>query len=150
MQKIIVTLLLAMLFIPTMAQENVINEKKEKLYPEIKFEKTNHNFGTFAADTALLECEFKFKNVGKADLYIHQAFASCGCTVPDFPIEAIKPGECGVIKVTNDGTHKAPGSMRRSITIHTNGKEEMTKLYITGKMLPRKEKETPIIKVDED
>jgi hypothetical protein len=55
-----------------------------------------------------------------------------------------------VIKVTYDGTHKAPGSMRRSITIHTNGKEEMTKLYITGKMLPRKEKETPIIKVDED
>ena len=33
MQKIIVTLLLAMLFIPTMAQENVINEKKENVTP---------------------------------------------------------------------------------------------------------------------
>ena len=137
-----------------MAQNDVLTEtkkvKKEKAYAEIKFEKTNHNFGTFAADTAVLECEFKFKNIGNADLYIHQAFASCGCTVPDFPIEAIKPGESGMIKVTYDGTHKAPGNMRRSISIHTNGKEEMIKLYITGKMLPRKIKETPIITIDEN
>jgi hypothetical protein len=152
MKKTIITLLLAILFIPTIAQEkkDTIATKKEKLYAEIKFEKTNHNFGTFAADTALLDCEFKFKNIGNADLYIHQAFASCGCTVPDFPTEAIKPGESGSIKVTYDGTHKAPGSMRRSITIHTNGKVEMIKLYITGKMLPHKIKETPVVKIEEE
>ena len=150
MKKIIITTLLTMLLIPAMAQKEVQKDKKEKAYAEIKFEKTNHNFGTFAADTAILDCEFKFKNIGNADLYIHQAFASCGCTVPDFPIEAIKPGESGVIKVTYDGTHKAPGNMRRSISIHTNSKEEIIKLYISGKMLPRKIKETPRIKIDDD
>lgn len=156
MKKLIITTLFAMLLIPAMAQKEVQTVtqtqkvKKEKAYAEIKFEKTNHNFGTFAADTAILDCEFKFKNTGNADLYIHQAFASCGCTVPDYPIEAIKPGESGVIKVTYDGTHKAPGNMRRSITIHTNGKEEMVRLYITGKMLPRKIKETPVVKIDEN
>ena len=157
MKKLIITTLLAILFMPTMAQREikevqveVQKEKKEKAYAEIKFEKTNHNFGTFAADTAILDCEFKFKNIGNIDLYIHQAFASCGCTVPDYPTEAIKPGESGVIKVTYDGTHKAPGTMRRSISIHTNGKEEIIKLYISGKMLPHKIKETPTIKIDED
>ena len=162
MKKLIITTLLAMLFIPSMAQrevkqqeqkeaqKEVLNDKKAKTFAEIKFEKTNHNFGTFAADTAILDCEFKFKNIGNADLYIHQAFASCGCTVPDFPTDPIKPGETGVIKVTYDGTHKAPGSMRRSISIHTNSKVEIIKLYITGKMLPRKIEETPIIKVEEE
>lgn len=132
-------------------QENAAKQQKqEKKIAEIKFEKKTHNFGTFAADTALLHCEFKFTNTGNADLYIHQAFASCGCTAPEFPTNAIKPGESGVIKVEYNGMRKAPGNMRRSITIHTNAKEEMTKLYITGKMLPRDIKEVPTIVVDED
>ena len=159
MKNLIVTLFFAMTMLPVFAQEvkkevndvNLVKEtKKEKARAEIKFEKTNHNFGTFAADTAVLDCEFKFANTGNADLYIHQAFASCGCTVPDYPTEAIKPGQSGVIKVTYDGTHKAPGNVRRSITIHTNAKTEMIKLYITGKMLPRKVDKVPVVKVDED
>lgn len=159
MKKLIISLFFAMTMLPVFAQDvkkevndvNLVKEtKKEKARAEIKFEKTNHNFGTFAADTAVLDCEFKFTNTGNADLYIHQAFASCGCTVPDYPTEAIKPGQSGVIKVTYDGTHKAPGNVRRSITIHTNAKTEMIKLYITGKMLPRKVDKVPVVKVDED
>ena len=159
MKKLIISLFFAMTMLPVFAQEvkkevndvNLVKEtKKEKARAEIKFEKTNHNFGTFVADTAVLDCEFKFTNTGNADLYIHQAFASCGCTVPDYPTEAIKPGQSGVIKVTYDGTHKAPGNVRRSITIHTNAKTEMIKLYITGKMLPRKVDRVPVVKVDED
>ena len=152
MKRVITALLFATMLFPVFAQEvkEVKKEKPEKPYAEIKFEKTTHHFGTFAADTALFEYEFKFTNIGTADLYIHQAFASCGCTVPDFSIEAIKPGESGVIKVSYDGTRKAPGSMRRSITVHSNAKTEMVKLYITGKMLPRKIKETPVVTVDED
>lgn len=159
MKKLIISLFFAMTMLPVFAQEvkkevndvNLVKEtKKEKARAEIKFEKTNHNFGTFAADTAVLDCEFKFTNTGNADLYVHQAFASCGCTVPDYPTEAIKPGQSGVIKVTYDGTHKAPGNVRRSITIHTNAKTEMIKLYITGKMLPRKVDKVPVVKVDED
>ena len=152
MKRVMTALLFATMLFPVFAQEikEEKKEKPEKLYAEIKFEKTTHYFGTFAADTALLDYEFKFTNIGNADLYIHQAFASCGCTTPDFPIEAIKPGESGVIKVSYDGTHKAPGNMRRSITIHSNAKTEMVKLYIAGKMLPRKVKETPVVTVDED
>ena len=146
MKKIIITTIFAILLIPAMAQKG---EKKEKSYAEIKFEKTHHNFGTFAADTAILDCEFKFKNIGNADLYIHQSFVSCGCTATRIPENAIKPGETDTITVTYDGRRKSPGKMRRSITIHNNSQEEMIKLYVIGKMLPHKEQEVEEVKIEE-
>ncbi|MBR6637693.1 MAG: DUF1573 domain-containing protein, partial [Lachnospiraceae bacterium] len=117
MKKITFILLLLIGITPAFAQtantikEKQGTEKREKKYADIKFEKKTHNFGTFAADTALLHCEFKFTNTGNADLYIHQAFASCGCTAPEIPTHAIKPGESGVIKVEYNGMRKAPGNM---------------------------------------
>lgn len=149
MKNLITVLFFTLIFSAIFAQE-AKKDKTEKSFAEIKFEKQVHNFGTFAADTAILDCEFKFTNIGNSDLYIHQAFASCGCTVPEIPTAPIKPGESGTIKVTYNGMHKAPGSMRRSISIHTNAKEEIVRIYITGKMLPRKIKETPIINIEED
>lgn len=117
--------------------------------PVIKFEKTTINIGTFPADDAVKVCHFKFTNTGNADLYIHQAFASCGCTVPKIPTDAVKPGESDTITVTYDGTRKSPGPMRKSITIHNNSDEEMIKIYITGKMLPAKEKKVEVIEIEE-
>lgn len=49
---------------------------------EIKFEKTSHDFGTFP-ESEKVTCTFKFTNTGDNLLVIHQAIASCGCTVPD-------------------------------------------------------------------
>ena len=142
MKKLVLTTILCV--IGLFAYAGVLGEA------DIKFDKLTHEFGTFSEDDPVVTCKFKFTNTGDELLVIHQAIASCGCTVPDFPIEPIKPGESGIIKVTYDGTHKAPGSLRRSISVHTNAKTEMVKLYITGKMLPRKIDETPVIKVDED
>ena len=48
---------------------------------DIKFEKTSHNFGTFP-ESQKVTCTFKFTNTGDNLLVIHQAMASCGCTVP--------------------------------------------------------------------
>ena len=53
-------------------------------YPEMKFEKNQHDFGTInQGDT--VEHEFKFENTGEADLLITNAKGSCGCTVPEYP-----------------------------------------------------------------
>ena len=60
---------------------------------EITFENTSHNFGTFSESSPKVTCTFKFKNTGDGPLVIHQAIASCGCTVPQYPKEPIKPGE---------------------------------------------------------
>ena len=55
-----------------------------KKYPEIKFEKTTIDFGTFSMDDPVQKCTFKFKNVGDAKLVITAVHASCGCTVADY------------------------------------------------------------------
>jgi hypothetical protein len=104
---------------------------------EISFEKLTHNFGSFSESAPKVTCTFAFKNVGDSPLVIHQAIASCGCTVPQFPKEPIQPGEGGVITVTYNGAGKFPGHFKKAITIRTNGKNEMTRLYIEGDMTPK-------------
>ena len=102
--------------------------------PEIKFDKTVHNFGTFSEKTPIQTAVFAFTNIGKAPLIINQAIASCGCTIPSYTKEPIMPGEKGTVKVTYNGKGKFPGHFKKSITIRTNGKVEMVRLYIEGDM----------------
>lgn len=101
---------------------------------EITFETTTHDFGSFPESSPKVTCTFNFKNTGDAPLIIHQAIASCGCTVPDYPKAPIKPGESGKITVTYNGAGKFPGHFKKSITIRTNAKQEMSRLYIEGNM----------------
>lgn len=103
---------------------------------EIKFEKTKHNFGMFSESNPKVTCTFKFTNVGDGPLIIHQAIASCGCTVPTYPKEPIKAGESGEITISYNGYGRFPGHFRKSITIRTNGKKEITRLIIEGEMTP--------------
>ena len=92
------------------------------------------DFGTFSENSPVVSCTFTFSNVGNAPLVIHQAVASCGCTVPDYTKEPILPGQKGTIKVTYNGTGKYPGHFKKSITLRTNAKTEMLRLYIEGDM----------------
>ena len=110
----------------------VAYEQQEQ--PEIKFDKTVHNFGTFSEKTPVQTAVFAFTNIGKAPLIINQAIASCGCTIPSYTKEPIMPGEKGTVKVTYNGKGKFPGHFKKSITIRTNGKVEMVRLYIEGDM----------------
>ena len=77
---------------------------------------------------------FTFTNVGDAPLVINQAIASCGCTIPSYTKAPIQPGQKGQIKVTYNGEGKFPGHFKKSITVRTNAKTEMTRLYIEGVM----------------
>lgn len=109
-------------------------ETKQRAKGEMKFEKTHHDFGVFSQDSAVVTYEFVFTNVGKSPLVIHQASASCGCTVPEYTLEPIMPGCKGKVKVTYNGKGKRPGVFRKSITIHNNGKHTPIRLYIEGEM----------------
>lgn len=108
---------------------------------DIKFEKHTHDFGSFSEDYPEVTCTFKFTNVGDDLLVIHQAVASCGCTAPVYPKTPIKPGESGEITVTYNGAGRFPGHFKKSITVRTNGKNEITRLYISGDMTPSQKKE---------
>ena len=131
MKKHILMAAMLLVAVAGFAQEEV----KPKNKGEMKFEKTRHNFGVFAADTAVVTHEFVFTNVGKAPLIIHQANASCGCTVPEYTLEPIQPGEKGKITVTYNGKGRRPGVFRKSITVHNSGKQSPVRLYIEGEMI---------------
>ena len=125
MKKLILTTILSIFAMVTFAAGEA----------EIKFEKTSHDFGTFSESSPKVTCVFKFTNTGDKLLVIHQAIASCGCTVPQYPKEPIKPGEGGEIIVTYDGAGKFPGHFKKSITIRTNAKQEIIRLYVEGDMV---------------
>lgn len=105
---------------------------------EIKFDKLTHNFGSFSEANAQQKTTFTFTNVGNKPLIVNQAVASCGCTVPKYSKSPVQPGQKGFIEVTYNGRGKFPGHFKKTVTVRTNGKIEMTRLYIEGTMTEAK------------
>ncbi len=129
------------LFILTMLCGTFVFANAQK-QAEIKFDQVKIDLGKFHENDGVQKCTFTFKNVGDAPLVVNQAFASCGCTVPTYTKEPIAPGQSGKIDVSYNGKGKFPGSFKKTITVRTNGKTEMTRLYVTGNMVTGKETET--------
>jgi len=111
-----------------------VAKTKAENYAEITFDTLRYDFGKFSKNEPLVRCSFPFTNTGTAPLIIHQAFASCGCTIPTYTKEPIKPGEKGNIDVTYDGTDKFPGHFQKTITIRSNAVNEVVRLTIEGDM----------------
>jgi len=105
--------------------------KEMKGLPQIKWEKTKHNFGRVEKGSKVMYM-FKFTNVGDADLIILDAKASCGCTVPKLPEEPIAPGESEQIKVEFSG--RSNGNFNKSINVTANTVPKLHGLNITGEV----------------
>jgi len=109
------------------------NAKSEKA-AEIKFETITHDFGTVKADEPV-KCVFSFTNIGDAPLVIHQAIATCGCTVPNYSKDPVKPGEKGQIEVTYNGRAGGIGRFMKGITVRSNAKTNpVIRLTIEGEV----------------
>lgn len=83
------------------------------------FEKEVHNFGN-VTQGEVVEYSFKFTNTGDKDLLIQKAEASCGCTVPEWPKEPVKPGESGYMKVKFDSHGRPEGFTEKELFIQAN------------------------------
>lgn len=105
---------------------------------EIHFDKLTVDFGTFTTDNPVKKTTFTFTNVGNQPLVINQVVASCGCTVPKYDKRPIAPGQKGSIDVTYNGRGQWASHFKKSITVRSNGKVEMTRLYIEGDMVDAK------------
>ena len=102
---------------------------------EIKFDKTLHDFGKFSEANPEVKCVFSFENTGDKPLVINQAVASCGCTIPEYTNKPVQPGEKGTINITYNGKNKYPGHFKKTITIRSNAKTQLVRLYIEGDMV---------------
>lgn len=105
---------------------------------EMTFETEKYDFGTIMQGDKVVY-DFKFKNTGGSDLIITGAKGSCGCTVPEYPKEAIKPGVSGVIKVSFNSAGKS-GKQAKSVTLFCNIKEGKKVLHINSNIeVPEKD-----------
>nr|NQU89470.1 DUF1573 domain-containing protein [Bacteroidota bacterium] len=86
--------------------------------PAVIFDTDYHDFGRVIQGEKVTYA-YKFQNTGNADLIITNVSSSCGCTVPDFTREPVKPGAHGVIKVTFDSDNRR-GFQNKTVTVLTN------------------------------
>ena len=84
------------------------------------------------------EFTFTFKNSGNEPMIISNAKGSCGCTVPKWPKEPIKPGDTGEINVKFNSANKK-GAQNKKVTITANTTPPTTILRVTGQIEEIKE-----------
>lgn len=110
----------------------ILSDDASKGGAVISFESNNYDFGKIKEGDKVTH-EFKFTNSGATPLIISNATATCGCTIPEYPEEPIKPGEAGVIKVVFDSSGKS-GMQNKVVTLTTNANPSSTELYLTGEV----------------
>jgi len=94
---------------------NSIVENKNTI---VKFDTLFHDFGTiFQGESVAFS--YKFKNVGNSDLIIKDAISSCGCTVPNYTKQPVKPGDDGVVEVIFDSKGRY-GNQYKSVILKLN------------------------------
>jgi hypothetical protein len=121
--------------LPTEVVENPVTAGESAVAkdgPRIFFEKTTHDFGRLK-EGERLEYSFVFTNKGNADLLIDHCSGSCGCTVPEWPKDPIRPGEQGKIKVSFDSQGRS-GMNDKTITILANTIPRSTILRVTAQV----------------
>ncbi|MDP3357898.1 MAG: DUF1573 domain-containing protein [Lutibacter sp.] len=101
----------------------------------IEFDTKDYDFGT-VNEGEVVEGVFKITNKGKTDLIITGASATCGCTVPEWPKDPIKPGDSGELKFSFDSKGRT-GKQSKSITLQTNTAEVTETLRIGGTVTPK-------------
>jgi len=104
--------------------------------PAMKFEYETHDFGKIQQG-GTITYKFNFANVGKSPLIISDAHASCGCTIPVWPKDPIKPGDGGQIVVTFNSAGKM-GLQDKMITIIANTTPPENMLHLVGEVTEKK------------
>ena len=120
-------------------------EKKSLVYQEPKadpgipltslvFTDANQNMGK-VKDGEKVEITFHFENTGNELLIIKDVAASCGCTIPEKPLEPIAPGGKGVIKASFDSKGRE-GLNHKVIYVYANTKEAKHDLAFDVEVTP--------------
>jgi hypothetical protein len=106
--------------------------------PVITFDNEVYDFGEIVQGEKVNH-SFTFKNTGNNDLLISSAQGSCGCTVPTWPKNPIKPGETGKIDVEFDSNGKQ-GKQNKTVTLVANTIPNTTVIALKGEVLLPEEK----------
>ena len=88
-------------------------------YTTVEWLDTAVNFGVINM-AEKKKITFRCKNTGNMPLYLSDVRPSCGCTLADYTKEAIAPGKEGAVTAEFDSNKSHPGSVRKTVYVHTN------------------------------
>jgi hypothetical protein len=98
----------------------------------IQFSASEINYGIIEKDSDPFR-EVTITNIGNYPLIINSCRASCGCTVPNCPVEAIPPKKKSVIKVRYNTSNI--GAFNKTITVYSNDQNNpVTLIRIYGEV----------------
>jgi hypothetical protein len=99
--------------------------------PRVRFDEDRHDWGRITAGTPV-RARFSFRNEGQSDLRIDRFRTVSDSEAVAEPPGPWSPGAAGMVEVTLD-TADLAGSVRRTVTVHTNDPEQPAVLLeLTG------------------
>ncbi|MCH3924679.1 MAG: DUF1573 domain-containing protein [Bacteroidales bacterium] len=133
MKKILFVLLISIIVFSCNSGKNKgdININVVENMAGIKFDNDVIDFKTLNSGEKVTG-SFKFTNTGDHDLVISDVSANCGCTVADYPHDAIKPGKTGLITVTYDSQGAKGFRIQKIVTVLANTNPARTNLKIVA------------------
>lgn len=103
----------------------------------IEFDNKNYNFGQVIKGETV-EHTYFFTNTGSIDLVVEEVAPSCGCTIPDWSKDPVKPGEQGKIKVKFETKSQSLGNKSKQVAVYTNTVPSRNLLYFTAQVVAEK------------
>ena len=104
----------------------------DTLGADMVFDTLLNNLGRIIEGEQVL-CFYKYQNTGDQPLVIHSIKAGCGCTVPEWSEEPLKPGEKNDIKVLFNSSGKR-GSQNIRITVSSNSRTPVSSLLLKAEV----------------
>jgi hypothetical protein len=86
----------------------------------LKFDRKIHDFGSIKEEGGKVSTRFSFKHEGSDTLHITNVIVSCGCTSPQWPKQALAPGDTGSLLITYDPIDR-PGEFEKHIGVEIDG-----------------------------
>jgi hypothetical protein len=108
----------------------------ENQLPVMTFKSKDYDFGLVIQGEKVSH-SFSFTNTGKSDLVISGANASCGCTVPTYSKQPVKPGEKGEIEVVFNSDNRE-GNQHKTIKVLSNCQPNTIELSIKANIIVNK------------
>ena len=109
--------------------------EKEQAVTQVEFNQNVFDFENIKQGE-IVSFTFKYKNVGAKDLFISNAVASCGCTVPKWDKEPIKPEDEGSLEVVFDSSGRS-GKQQKTVTVYANTEQKVHYLKIFANIIIR-------------
>ena len=101
--------------------------------PVMLFDTLVHDFGTIIEGEQVV-CYFEYTNSGEGNLMITGVETSCGCTIPNWNRELLKPGAKETLELIFDASGRS-GQQLKQITVKSNAKNQVVRLTIRARVI---------------